>query len=107
MNPGKLNRRLDIQARVASKDATGSIVSTWADSAKVWAELVTNRGREAAIADADRNQNAVQFRIRHRAISPTDHRILYQSRFYNITGVTEEGIKNTLLLDAVATQGID
>ena len=106
MNPGKLNRRLDIQTRTASKDATGSIVSNWADSAKVWAELVTQRGREAVIADSDRNQSTVQFRIRHRTITTTDHRILYQSRFYDITGITEEGLKNTLLLDAVATQAI-
>ena len=106
MNPGKLNRRVVIQARTLTKDGTGSRVETWADSATVWAEAVTQKGREATLADADRTQDTRQFRIRHRALTTTDHRLLYQSRFYDITGITEEGIKTALLLDTVATQSI-
>jgi head-tail adaptor len=98
MNPGKLNRRLVIQARIKTRDATGSTVSTWADSARVWAE--------AEVVDSDRPQQSRQFRIRHMAISSENHRILYQSQFFNITGITEEGVRNTLLLDAKATKSI-
>lgn len=32
MNPGKLDRRITIQSRVMSKDATGARVETWADA---------------------------------------------------------------------------
>ena len=104
MNPGKLNRSVVIQARTISKDGTGSRVETWADSATVWAEAVKQSGKEATLADSDRSQDTRQFRIRHRALTTTGHRLLYQSRFYDIAGITEEGIKTTLLLDAVATQ---
>jgi SPP1 family predicted phage head-tail adaptor len=106
MNPGKLNRRVIIQSRTKTRDATGSTVSTWADESTVWAEAVTHKSSEAEIVDSDRTQQTRQFRIRHRTITSEDHRILYQSQFFNITGITEEGIRNTLLLDTVATKAI-
>lgn len=107
MNPGKLNRRLTIQVRTLTKDATGSSVETWVDqSPKAWAEAVKQSGKEATIADADRNQDARQWRIWHRELTTGNHRISYKSRVYDITGITEEGIKTTILLDTVATQSI-
>jgi SPP1 family predicted phage head-tail adaptor len=81
-------------------------VSTWADSASVWAEAVSHKSAETEVVDSDRPQQSRQFRIRHRAISSENHRILYQSQFFNITGITEEGVRNTLLLDAKATKSI-
>lgn len=106
MNPGKLNRRVVIQVRTLTKDSTGSRVETWADSATVWAEAVIQRGSEALPSDSERFLDTRQFRIRTRTIDPANNRILYQSRFYDIRGVTEEGIHTTLLLDTVATQSI-
>ena len=106
MNPGKLNRRLVIQRRTKTRYATGSTISTWADQSTVWAEAVTHKSTETEIIDSDRPQQTRQFRIRHRSITSEDHRVLYQSQFFNITGITEEGIKNTLLLDTVATKAI-
>lgn len=107
MNPGKLDRRIDIQKRVVSKDSTGSRVETWADESKVWAELVKQTGREATNGDAERSQDNQQFRIRFRTLNTTDYRILYRSKFYNITGITEEqGRAVSLLLDTVATQSL-
>lgn len=106
MNPGKMNRRIVMQVRTVSKDATGSRVETWADSATVWAEAVTQKGNEGTLADADRFQDSRQFRIRYRSLDPSNNRILYQSKFYNIKGITEEGIQTGLLIDAIATQSI-
>lgn len=106
MNPGKLNRRVVIQSCTKTRDDSGSTVSTWADQLTVWAEAVTHKGNEAEIVDSDRPQQSRQFRIRYRTITAEDHRILYQSQFFNITGITEEGIRNTLLLDTVATKAI-
>ena len=106
MNPGKLNRRIVLQVRTVSKDATGSRVETWADSATVWAELVKQTGNESTPADSERFTDSRQFRIRHRSLDPANYRILYQSKFFDITGITEEGVKTTMVLDAVATQSI-
>lgn len=105
MNPGKLDRRVVIQRRIILKDETGSRFETWADQATVWAEYVTARGTETTLADADRSQVTQQFRIRHRSITTTDHRILYRLKFYDIRSISEEaGRWNTLLLETVSTQ---
>ena len=106
MNPGKLDRRIVLQKRVVSKDATGSRVQTWADESTVWAEFVKRTGKESTQADADRSSDFQQFRIRFRTLSAADYRILYRSKFYDITAVIEEGRGNSLLIDATATQGI-
>lgn len=106
MNPGKLDRRIVLQVRVLSRDATGSRVETWADSATVCAEFVRQTGREANLADAERSQEQQQFRIRFRNINATDYRVLYRSKFYDIRGISEEGRTEFLLLDTVATHAL-
>lgn len=106
MNPGKLDRRIVLQKRVVTKDGTGSRVETWADESTVWAEFVKQSGKEAALSDAERTQDFQQFRIRYRALNATDYRILYRSKFYDITAIIEEGRTVSLLLDTVATQSV-
>lgn len=107
MNPGRMNRRLTIQVLTASTDAAGGKVESWADSFDCWAELVTHRGSEGQQADAERAVDRKQFRIRYfSGIAPESHRVLYQLKFYNITGIAEEGIKNRLVLDCHATQSL-
>lgn len=100
MNIGKLNRRITIQERATTRDAIGGVVETYNDIAKVWAELVVSNGQEQDIADAKRARETATFRIRHvRNLSAGKNRILYQMRFYNITAIIEEGIRNTLLIE--------
>ncbi|GAA5124660.1 phage head closure protein [Luteolibacter yonseiensis] len=106
MNPGKMDRRIRLQKRTFSRDTTGSNVETWADNAGVWAEDVKQGGGESVIADADRGQDTRQFRIRHRDMNAQDYRVSYDGKIYEIRNIQEEGRKNTLLLDTVATQGI-
>ena len=107
MNPGKMDRRFTVQARTLTKDAAGGRVETWADSFDCWAELVSSSQSEGITADADRNTDQRQFRIRYKAgMASGTHRILYQLRFYDITGITEEGRQDRLLVQCQATQAL-
>jgi SPP1 family predicted phage head-tail adaptor len=107
MNPGKMDRRITIQARTLTKDAAGGRVETWADSFLCWAELVKTSQTETVTADADRNIEIRQFRIRYKSgLASGTHRILYQLRFYDITGIDEEGRQDRLLLTCRATQSL-
>lgn len=106
-NAGKLDRRVTIQQRTLTKDNTGTRVETWEDIAEVWAEYVTHRGTVAPVADAERGQDSQQWRIRWRTLTPaTNYRIIYGGSTYDIESVTQEGRKNTLLLDTIAIQSI-
>ena len=107
MNPGKMDRRVTIQARTLTKDAAGGRVETWADAFDCWAEIVTSKATESVTADADRASEDRQFRIRHKSgIASGTHRLLYQLRFYDITGIIEEGRRDRLLLTCRAVQAL-
>ena len=107
MNPGKMNRRITIQVRTLTQDATGGRVETWADAFHCWAELVTSKAAESIVADSDRAQDTRQFRIRWKSgIASGTHRVLYQLAFFDITGITEEGIKTALILDCRSVQSL-
>lgn len=107
MNPGRMNRRLTIQVLTASTDAAGGRTETWADAFDCWGELVSHKASEPVEANAERTVDRKSFRIRYYAgLAPETHRILYQLKFYNITGISEEGIKDRILLDCHATQGL-
>lgn len=46
MRAGRLSRRVTIQERVETQNATGEVVWTWQDVACVWAEIAAVNGRE-------------------------------------------------------------
>lgn len=107
MNPGKMDRRITIQVRTLTKDAAGGRVETWADSFDGWAEAVAVKQSEGVTADADRNIEERQFRMRYRTgLASGTHRILYQLRFYDITSIVEEGRQNAILITCRATQSL-
>ena len=107
-NPGKMDRYIIIQARTLTKDSAGGRVETWTNAfVDVPAELVKTSQTETITADADRNIETRQFRIRYKAgLASGTHRILYQLRFYDITGIDEEGRQDRLLLTCRAVQAL-
>lgn len=46
MRAGRLSRRVTIQERVETQNATGEVVWTWQDVCSVWAEISAISGRE-------------------------------------------------------------
>ena len=106
-NIGKMNRRLTFQTRTLTKDAVGGRVETWVDAFKGWAEVIQHKANEAIAADAERSSDERTFRIYYRAaITEGSHRVLYQLKFYDITAVTEEGIKDRMLITCKAIQSL-
>lgn len=106
-NPGKLNRRLTVQARILTKDDAGGRVESWIDTGEVWGEMIEQKQSEAINSDAERTTTATIFRIRYMAITSGDNRIKYHDQTYGIEGVVEEGIRNTLKLTCRAIGGLE
>jgi SPP1 family predicted phage head-tail adaptor len=106
-NPGLMNRRLTIQERVISKDGAGGRVESWVDAFKVWAQLVSDNGKESKTAEADRSQQMRRFRIRYQStLTAGTHRVLYKLAFYDIEGIEEEGIQDRQVLTCRAVQSL-
>jgi len=106
MNPGKMDRRITIESRTMDRDAAGGRTEAWTTAAEVWAELVTRKSKEAAAADSERPMDSRTFRIRFRTITEHNHRVIYDGKTFNITGISEEGRKQTLLIEATAATAI-
>lgn len=105
MNPGKLDRRVTIQARTYAADGTGGRTETWEDTFDCWAEALAQKPTEIMAAGADRAADERQFRIRYKArLTSGNHRVVYQGAYYNILGITEEGRQDMLLLTCRALQ---
>lgn len=104
--PGKMDRRVIIEARTLTQDGTGTRVETWATSATVWAELAKDDGKQIEAADGDRTATMKHFRIRYRTLSETTNRISYGGKAYEIKGIEEEGRQDTLLVTTQAIESI-
>lgn len=100
MNPGKLDRRITIQARTTTRGASGGVVVSFADDATVWAQKVDSNGREMQAAGALRAEAELVLRIRYRSTLTTQHRIYYGGQYYDILQINEEGRRASQLLQA-------
>lgn len=108
MNAGKLDRRVSLQVRTTTKDNTGTRLETWAEESAIWAELMATTGSESSVDGALRERQATRWRIRYRAgVSSNTHRIVYNSKTYEITGITETGGREAfLILETYALEAI-
>ena len=105
MNAGRLDRRITIQSRTLTKDATGGRVETWADSAEVWAQRMPVSASESTLADAERPETRVRFRIRHMTLDATTNRIVYGGAAHEIIGIQEDGGRQSFLMVETRTIG--
>lgn len=89
---GDLDRRIQIQEAVETKDTAGDVISTaWVDLFKLWAKRVPrSAGTERSIQAGVLREFDVRFEVRDgrkaQSIAPETHRVLYKGRIYEIVG---------------------
>jgi len=99
MIAGKLNRRITVQTRTFTRDATGGRVETWANLKELWAEQLNQRQVESILGNAERNVEDVHFRVRYYPeLTSGTNRVIYKGRTFDVTGITDEGIRTSLIL---------
>jgi SPP1 family predicted phage head-tail adaptor len=94
MRPGQRDKVITIQSKTMSTDSYGGQVETWADFAKVWANVWPLKGRELVAAQAAQSETTVRFNIRWIAGLTEAMRISYNSKLYDITGIIDVGEKH-------------
>ena len=100
LNAGLLNRRVTIQMRVASRDASGGVVETYTERATVWADARPMSGREVVAAGNLVASEMIEFTLRHRDdVEPTD-RIVMDGRVFAIDYIAEIGLREGLRIVA-------
>ena len=97
MIPGKLNKIITIQSSTEALDAYGGTLKTWATFARAWAAVIPLRSRDLLAAQAALNETVVRFNIRYVAGVTAGMRILYDSKYYDITAVINVDSGNKML----------
>ena len=99
---GKLDQRVTIQQKSATRAANGEEFITWSDVATVWAAVLPIRGRE--FFAAAQMQDSVDYRvnIRYRTGVVREMRLLWRSSPLDIVSVIENGRKEGLELMCIS-----
>ncbi|MFS1519684.1 phage head closure protein [Bacillus sp. SCS-151] len=84
MNPGKLNKRIDILQQPDGQDSYGESDEIWNAIAHVWADVNPLRGRELYRAKQIHPEATYMFIIRYRPGISHDMRVRYGERLFEI-----------------------
>lgn len=106
---GRLNRRIVLQRNTPAQDAYGTPIESWATIATVWAARATldntSAFKEQFSSDVTIGVLPVVWRIRYRSDIDNLCRVTYGGNSYDILGVEEKGLKDSLLLITKAIIG--
>jgi SPP1 family predicted phage head-tail adaptor len=91
MKAGKLDRRVQIKVKTASRDAYGAEILTYSVLATVWAEVVPTSGREYFAAAQFIPEATLKIRMRFREDFDETALISYDGVDYNILYIAEIG----------------
>jgi SPP1 family predicted phage head-tail adaptor len=106
MNPGKLDRRVQLQSKTVTKDTAGAPVETWTTFATVWAAKAEQGSREFKAFGQVQAECTALFTARYLSIITAEHRIVCDGRIFEITGTPlEQGRRELLVLPAKETKG--
>lgn len=105
MRAGNLDRRITIQRKSVTQSDSGDEVVTWVDGATVWAEKINVRGQERFAAQQIVGHSVLTFKIRWSETVKeltSEHRILFDGRYYDITDVREPKRREEIEFDCYA-----
>jgi SPP1 family predicted phage head-tail adaptor len=103
---GKLRHTIKIQAKTLTTDSYGGPVETWADVASVPASAEPLQGRELAAAQTVNAETTTRFHIRYRSGVIPANRIVFESKYYNITSVIDPDLRHRELV-IMASEGLN
>lgn len=93
-----LDRSITIQQYTDAKDSLGAPTISWATLATVYANVSFDRGKEDEVITKETATTNVTFTIRHRKDLNTKHRILYNSKYYDIESIADDQDNHWLIL---------
>lgn len=96
MHAGRLDQRVTLQSKSATRAANGEEVVSWVDVATVWAQVQQLRGKEFFAGAQMQDAVDVRVRVRYRSGVTRDQRLLWRGAPLDIVGIVELGRKEAL-----------
>jgi SPP1 family predicted phage head-tail adaptor len=84
MRAGRLSERVDLQAKVVTRDALGAEVISWATVHTVPAEAQPLSGREFVAMRQAQSDISIRFRLRYLPGINTGMRVVWRGTAYNV-----------------------
>lgn len=81
---GSFNRRIIIEQLTEARDAIGGVTESWSTFAPLWAEFISQTGREFATAKQIHAALDCLIRVRYVAGVTSKMRVRYGTRIFNI-----------------------
>ena len=100
MNPGRMDRQIQLQRATTAQNGIGEAVKTWATYATVPAQIKVQPAGERVNGDKREGDNKAMFTIRYIAGVLTSDRLLYEAVNYDILNVREVGRRHLLEVEA-------
>ncbi|HEB79289.1 MAG TPA: head-tail adaptor protein [Rhodospirillales bacterium] len=88
---GQLNKRLHLQERTVSVDASKHQTTSYADRGTVWGKVEPLAGREFFEAQTMKNEVTHRIVIRYRSDVTPRHRLIFRARTFAIVSATNSG----------------
>jgi len=93
---GRMDRRIQLQVKVETQDASGEPIESWNALDTVWAEAIPLRGTERFASQQTAAEADTRFKIRYRSDVTVENRIVFDGDNYDITAVMEIGRREAL-----------
>lgn len=101
MNVGSFNRLITIESRPTAKDSGGEYTGSWSTVCTPWSLVKEESSNEANDDGSIVVNNITTFWIRYRTTLDSSMRILYNDKYYQITGIQEVGFNEYLKINAM------
>lgn len=95
MSIKSLHHRVTLQTRSSTSDSNGQPLTTWANTAAIWAHVAHESGMGAIKGGQDVSIVKASIRIRHRSVN-AGQRVLWGTQVYDIKAVLPDG-KDTFI----------
>ena len=104
MNPGELDRRIELISVIESSNTnTNEPLQRDDTPVKIWAKYEPMSEVETYLNDSQELVSTAKFTIRYTRINEK-YRIKYNNKLYDIEGIIPDGRKNYLVLTCRSTQ---
>jgi SPP1 family predicted phage head-tail adaptor len=101
LSAGRLRRRVTIRRKFTAPDGAGGQIETWQDAFTVWAEAISQNGREAVIAGALQGVASWRITMRWRADVGTADQLRLDGKDLNIRACDDpDGRREQLVIFA-------
>ena len=108
LEAGRLNRRINVTRPQDMPDGHGGFITTWQPVATIWAEVISQNGREAVLSQALQGVSSYRITVRYRpdlAISPK-YQIDLDGKTLNVRSVADPDGRRVALVIFADTEAV-